>query len=809
MSDGRIGGYEIAGKLIRRRQTKMRRIVACAIVLLMVSARQVPTSASGFAFGRDTQVTTLTAPSVAGDVDNHDLTLFTRDWCTMNCRSKANLDQWRIIDFRDSAILSSNRMTDIRDLANMNPPRGMVAMPYDSQVSLNWDDNVEPKIGYNIYRALIPGGPYNKIATEHANSYYTDFGLTNGITYYYVVTAVDLSGIDSEDSNEVSATPEVTVNISGGDLDYGAYYGYQAWHLAPDPASGSVFNQWIHWFDDNTPTAAKIHGDLWPDMREYPDEDLFNTQMAYPNGDPVKVYSCSRYSTIDLHVKWMKDYGLRGHFFQAQCANITNPDILGRTDTIARYIRTACEKYEVKFCMMPCNNAKSASQNENIVSKIINYWKHCVDDLRITESPQYIHQNGLPVIGFWGLGFDNRPMTVAEATEILDFFQNSPEHKYRVYVMGGVPVSWRTAPKAGWSPVFLRLDMISPWRTVFNFTANSLNRMNQDLIYCNQNGLDYNPVVSPGASTAHMRGDPSMRNWKPRNGGQFFWDQVHAVCQMDSKFMYVAMFDEVDEGTAMYKMVNATENCPVGADQVPLNEDGYNLPSDWYLRVGAEAQKMLDGTIPLTSTMPIDPENPFLPIAHWRLDESQGNIANDDAGDKNGILHGDPTWHDIGGWVAGALELDGAGDYVATDFILDPAEGPFSVFAYIKGGAPGQVIVSQMNGAGNGWSWLAVDVEGNLMTDIRALAPRGFGLPLVSDFIITDGDWHHIAFVWDGSYRHLFVDGEDVAMDAWDQSALTSSDGGLYFGADNTLSATGFFNGMIDDVRIYNETVTP
>jgi hypothetical protein len=74
--------------------------------------------------------------------------------------------------------------------------------------------------------------------------------------------------------------------------------------------------------------------------------------------------------------------------------------------------------------------------------------------------------------------------------------------------------------------------------------------------------------------------------------------------------MYVAMFDEVDEGTAMYKMATTPAGCPVDADQVPLDEDGYNLPSDWYLRVGTQAQKMLDGTIGLTDVLPIDPENP-------------------------------------------------------------------------------------------------------------------------------------------------------------------------------------------------------
>ncbi len=78
---------------------------------------------------------------------------------------------------------------------------------------------------------------------------------------------------------------------------------------------------------------------------------------------------------------------------------------------------------------------------------------------------------------------------------------------------------------------------------------------------------------------------------------------------MGSKFMYVAMFDEVDEGTAMYKMVETTDGLPLGADQVPLNEDGYDLPSDWYLQVGTEIQKMLEGSITLTPDLPISPDH--------------------------------------------------------------------------------------------------------------------------------------------------------------------------------------------------------
>ena len=71
--------------------------------------------------------------------------------------------------------------------------------------------------------------------------------------------------------------------------------------------------------------------------------------------------------------------------------------------------------------------------------------------------------------------------------------------------------------------------------------------------------------------------------------------------------LYTAMFDEVDEGTAMYKMAATTNELPAGATMVPLDVDGIALPSDWYLQVGGEAARMLRGEIPLQSTLPISP----------------------------------------------------------------------------------------------------------------------------------------------------------------------------------------------------------
>jgi hypothetical protein len=83
-------------------------------------------------------------------------------------------------------------------------------------------------------------------------------------------------------------------------------------------------------------------------------------------------------------------------------------------------------------------------------------------------------------------------------------------------------------------------------------------------------------------------------------------------------------------------------------------------------------------------------------------------------------------------------------------------------------------------------------------------------LPLVSESVITDGAWHHIGLVWDGSNRTLYVDDVEVAKDtAALPYPLKSSDGGLHIGTGKAMEPGTYWSGLIDDVRIYNRAVTP
>ncbi|TKJ33298.1 MAG: hypothetical protein CEE38_20840 [Planctomycetes bacterium B3_Pla] len=187
--------------------------------------------------------------------------------------------------------------------------------------------------------------------------------------------------------------------------------------------------------------------------------------------------------------------------------------------------------------------------------------------------------------------------------------------------------------------------------------------------------------------------------------------------------------------------------------------------------------------------------------AHWALDETEGEIAYDSAGLNDAFVIGGALWQPSGGQVDGALEFDGVDDSVIAGPVLNPANAPLSVFAWIKGGAPGQAVISQQGGA----NWLMLDAEGKLMTELTS--PGRSAVPLLSETAITDGHWHRIGFVWDGLLRTLYVDGIAVAEDT--QDSLESSSNGLYIGCGKTMQSGTFFYGLIDDVRIYSRAVKP
>jgi hypothetical protein len=84
-------------------------------------------------------------------------------------------------------------------------PTSLVLNPGDTVIGLSWQGHLEA-LSYRVKRSLTAGGPYEVVGTPSAMAY-TDTGLTNGVTYYYVVSALDLDG-ESPNSLEGSGNPQ-------------------------------------------------------------------------------------------------------------------------------------------------------------------------------------------------------------------------------------------------------------------------------------------------------------------------------------------------------------------------------------------------------------------------------------------------------------------------------------------------------------------------------------------------------------------------------------------------------------------------
>ncbi len=118
------------------------------------------------------------------------------------------------VDASGRMSLGSNVVSETPGTPVLVAPTGLVAIPFNGQIMLNWDAGEEPGVaGYHVYRSLTAavdtgGTPLNPEPLETTS--FIDTGLDNGVTYFYAVTAVDANGNQSAASNIANATPQDT-----------------------------------------------------------------------------------------------------------------------------------------------------------------------------------------------------------------------------------------------------------------------------------------------------------------------------------------------------------------------------------------------------------------------------------------------------------------------------------------------------------------------------------------------------------------------------------------------------------------------
>ncbi|MBN1359469.1 MAG: hypothetical protein JW993_02705 [Sedimentisphaerales bacterium] len=186
-------------------------------------------------------------------------------------------------------------------------------------------------------------------------------------------------------------------------------------------------------------------------------------------------------------------------------------------------------------------------------------------------------------------------------------------------------------------------------------------------------------------------------------------------------------------------------------------------------------------------------------VSYWALDGS----AADGAGGNHGTLIGDPTWVNDRdrGWC---LDFDGDGDYV--DAGDDPSltfTGQITVACWIRVGEFDRnwnAIVTK------GDDWVLARTRDDDRIAFLCLGLVGGGWPEVYSGDVNDGDWHHIAGVYDGSMLTMYQDGSRVESKSV-RGSINRNWSRVLIG-ENGQAPKRFWNGFIDDVRLYNRSLT-
>jgi len=417
--------------------------------------------------------------------------------------------------------------------------------------------------------------------------------------------------------------------------------GYQGWFCTP--TCGCNHKCWYHYQENSQfkPGVLKNSIDFWPDTEEY--ETTYETAFTLPDGSKAPIYSPYDKSSVMLHFKWMKEYGIDGVYMQRFVGEVVaNPNGKSHFDKVLDNAMDASNTYQRVICVMYDLGGFMSNSSRNVDALVADaidlYDRYDLSDR--TKQKYYLYENGKPLIALWGVGFnDNRPYSYADVESVMD---QLIEKGYSI--MLGVPTHWRTLSGDCLSDKKLhelikKADVFFPWfvgRYDNSSYDNFKSLIPSDLKWAQDNKKVYAPLAFPGFSWTHMA--PQSQSYT-RAKGEFLWKQGYNAISMGAKCFYIAMFDEIDEGTAIFKVLNKKDvpsnqpdpdyyvyyngsKCTIWGSKpktdlktgewcelcsslnIPFQGIDDDLPTDHYLWLTGQIRAMLRGEIPMQSKIP-------------------------------------------------------------------------------------------------------------------------------------------------------------------------------------------------------------
>ncbi len=380
--------------------------------------------------------------------------------------------------------------------------------------------------------------------------------------------------------------------------------GYQGWFRCEGDDSK---NGWHHY---GNPAAGKVSVEMWPDMTGFGPDERFATAFKNEDGSTAEVFSSTRPATIQRHFEWMRDYGIDGAFLQRFATTTRDPRFRAPMDDVMAHVRESAAKTGRGWVLMYDLTGLKAGQS----TVVIDDWKRLVNEKRVARDGSdaaYFKHRGKPLVALWGMGFKESALTLDDWAALITFFHEDKEFG-GCSVMVGVPYWWRLLSRdciadPRLHELLAKVDILSPWAVGrFGTPKDAAKRMDDalkpDLAWCAEHKVDYLPVIFPGFSWQNLskgRGQPAKFDQIPRLGGQFLWSQALAAKRAGAAMAYVAMFDEMDEGTAIFKTTN---HPPVG--EIKFLADP-SLPTDHYLWLVGQIAQMFKGSAPAGDELPV------------------------------------------------------------------------------------------------------------------------------------------------------------------------------------------------------------
>ncbi len=428
----------------------------------------------------------------------------------------------------------------------------------------------------------------------------------NLLKTFYLITFVSISCLgqtdpDPESSEEIKYDETGCLFTSYKGL---VMAGYQGWFTAEGDGAG---RRWHHYQKNGKfePGFASI--DFWPDVTEY--SKTYHTAFKYANGETAKTYSPYDEESVDLHFKWMKEHGIDGVYMQRFVGEVKNESGKKHFNKVLANALKASIKYGRAISIM-YDLSGSKSTDMDFVAKDWEELQKTFSLFDNKKNPTYLRHNGRPLLAIWGVGFnDGRNYSIADIQDLLEKVKGPAK---KTAILLGVPYYWRTLNKDTENSELLHTliknaDVIMPW-AVGRYNASSYGRVADatlpaDIAWCKDNKVGYMPLVFPGFSWGNLKNDKTLYNQIPRDKGNFLWQQIAGAKAAGAEALYVAMFDEVDEGTAIFKTRKEGET--------PLNADGKfvgieaDLPADYYLWLVGEGTNWFHGAKGYDAVKPV------------------------------------------------------------------------------------------------------------------------------------------------------------------------------------------------------------